>query len=284
MSEIVNQPSILATYNHHSHDDNIRFYQQGHKYEILDDKFSKYTSVTTWVHANFEKFNADAVIKNIMNGKNWAPGHKYWGMTPTQISLMWKNTGTESATAGTKLHAQIEDFMNNRDISPHYHHQQLYDAYKAQCIDDTQCAAEWNYFIQFVRDHPHLKPYRTEWMVYDKQYKIAGSIDMVYETQDGHLEIYDWKRSKEIIRSSDWNKTSNNPLISHVPDTNYWHYALQLNTYRHLLEKNYGKKVTKLCLVRLHPNNENETYEILDVPIMDKEIHLLFDELLRSKS
>ena len=26
----------------------------------------------------------------------------------------------------------------------------------------------------------HLKPYRTEWMIYDKELKLAGSIDMIF--------------------------------------------------------------------------------------------------------
>ena len=43
--------------------------------------------------------------------------------------------------------------------------------------------------------------------------------------------------------------------IKHLPNTNFWHYSLQLNTYKAMLEKNYNKKVTDLYLVRLHPNN-----------------------------
>ena len=38
-----------------------------------------------------------------------------------------------------------------------------------------------NYFIEFIKDFPHLKPYRTEWVVYYEDIKLAGSIDMVYE-------------------------------------------------------------------------------------------------------
>jgi hypothetical protein len=44
------------------------------------------------------------------------------------------------------------------------------------------------------------------------------------------------------------------------------------------LERKYGKTVTKLCLVRLHPDNQDKTYELLDVPILTKEIMELFEE------
>lgn len=270
--------TALAIQNAHNRDADIKFYSQGHKYEIATDGRSRYTSVTTWVHMNFAKFDGPKVIESMMNGRNWVPGHKYWGMSAAEITRLWKTSGIEAAAAGTKLHAQIEAFMNNDGLGGQYTHKQLSDAYANTNTNVGECAKEWDYFIKFVLETPHMKPYRTEWMIFDTEYKIAGSIDMVYENADGTLSIYDWKRAKDIQRASDWNKVSTNPLIADVPDTNYWHYALQLNVYRFILEKNYGKTVSKLCLVRLHPNNEGDTYELLDVPLMDAEMRALFAE------
>ena len=45
--------------------------------------------------------------------------------------------------------------------------------------------------------------------------------------------------------------------VSHLPDCNYWHYTLQLNLYRWLLEKHYGIVVSEMALVIMHPNNNN---------------------------
>jgi ATP-dependent exoDNAse (exonuclease V) beta subunit len=109
--------------------------------------------------------------------------------------------------------------------------------------------------------------------------KLAGSIDMVYENPDGTLSIYDWKRAKEITKDNNWNKYALNPLISKMPDTNFWHYSLQLNTYKHILETKYGKTVTNLCLVRIHPDHPQQTYELLPVPLLAKEMEDLFAEL-----
>lgn len=39
-----------------------------------------------------------------------------------------------------------------------------------------------------------LVPYRTEWAVYDWEYKLAGTIDFV-DYQNGEYTVYDWKRS-----------------------------------------------------------------------------------------
>ena len=269
---------VLANNNPHFRDNLIKFYAKGHKYEILSDPGSKYTSVTTWNHQHFPKFDADAVIANIFKSKSWGPGHKYWDMTAEQIKASWKSNGDAVSGAGTNLHERIEHFMNDHRFSFRYTHEDLYDEYKYGIKDYKTDALEWQYFMHFVRDHPKLNPYRTEWMIFDEDLKIAGSIDMVYENPDGTLAIYDWKRSKDISKFNNWKQFATNPLISHLHDTNFWHYSLQLNTYKAIIEAKYGKIVTKLSLVRLHPDNIEKTYEILDVPILEKEIADLFEE------
>ena len=167
--------------------------------------------------------------------------------------------------------------MNDKRFRVDYTQKELYEIYHCHNKTDNE-PKEWLYFLEFVKDHPTLKPYRTEWMIFDEDLKLAGSIDMVYENPDGTLSIYDWKRSKEISKINSWNKTALNPIISHLPDTNFWHYALQLNTYKAILERKYGKTVSNLCLVRLHPDNTEETYELLEVPILTKEMDELFEQ------
>ena len=98
---------------------------------------------------------------------------------------------------------------------------------------------------------------------------------MVYENEDGTLMIYDWKRSKGIVKNKRFEEYSTTECINHLPDTNFWHYSLQLNTYKAILERNYNKKVTKLCLVCLYPGQE--TYKLFEVPDLSEEIDMLFD-------
>ena len=273
---------LLKSRNPHERDSQIKFYERGHRYEILTDLKSKHTSVTTWVHKHFPKFDADAIIANIFKSKGWGPDHKYWGQSAEQIKASWNAGGQAAAGAGTSLHQRIENFMNDEHCQEHFAtHKELYESYCSE-IKDIKDIKEWEYFLQFVKDHPELKPYRTEWMIFDEDLKIAGSIDMVYENPDGTLSIYDWKRSKDISRINDWNKFAINPTIGHMPDTNFWHYSLQLNMYKAILERKYNKKVTNLCLVRLHP--DADTYELLDVPILTKEMDDLFEERLKEVS
>jgi ATP-dependent exoDNAse (exonuclease V) beta subunit len=271
---------VLFLRNKHKRDANIKFYAKGHRYYISTDKDNKYTSVTTWNHSHFPKFDSDKVIQNIFNSKNWGPDNKYWGMTADEIKQSWKSNGEKVANAGTDLHYKIEKFMNDKRFTFAYTNKELYEIYMSDNRDilPENQDIEWKYFIKFIAEHQYLKPYRTEWMIYDEELKLAGSIDMVFENHDGTLCIYDWKRSKEISKVNNWKQFATNPIISHLHDTNFWHYALQLNTYKAILERKYGKKVTELCLIRLHPDCEDNTYEKLEVPLLDKEIQDLFKQ------
>ena len=273
--------NVLSTFHSHERDQNITFKEAGHIYTILIDPTSKYTSVTTWIHSHFPKFDTDLIILKIMRSKSWKVGHKYWGLTREQIKDSWNKNRDSAAGAGTEIHFEIECFMNNVELPNNYTHQDLYNDYTCKNPNsDSNIQSqkiEWNYFIHFVKEFPTFKPYRTEWMIYYEELKLAGSIDMVYENEDGTLSIYDWKRAANITKLNDWERALTD-CVSHLPNSNFWHYALQLNTYKTILERKYDKIVTKLCLVKLHPNNEDKTYEIIDVPILEKEMNDLFEE------
>lgn len=269
---------ILCTRNSHPRDEDIQFYENDHKYVIKTDSDSTYTSVTTLVHSLFPYFNADEVINSMINGKGWKEGHKYWGLTPEQIKASWSNN--KSAEAGTNLHLFIEYFMNEKNIKCDYTNKDLYEYYITNYTQEHPLSKsiEWQYFINFIRDYPDLKPYRTEWTIYDEELKIAGSIDMIYENPDGTLSIYDWKRAKNITRVNNFNKFGTNPIVCHLPDSNFWHYALQLNIYKTILERKYNKKIDGLYLVRLHPDAEEKNYELISLPDLPREMNELIEE------
>jgi hypothetical protein len=277
--------NVLANRNRHPRDNNIQFFEEGHKYVIKTDPNTKYTSVTTWNHSHFPHFDADSVITNMMKGRNWKEGHKYWGMTPEEIKTKWNANGASVSGAGTDMHFEIECFMNDIRIQGEYTHKDLFQINHSDFIEKfnelyQEKSLEWNYFIEFIKDTPDLKPYRTEWTVYHEDLKLAGSIDMVYENPDGTLSIYDWKRAKDITTVNTFNKYALTECISHMPDSNFWHYALQLNTYKAILEQKYDKKITDLYLVKLHPDNEEKTYELIKLPDLSKNITELFQQRL----
>lgn len=282
---------VLCIQNKHHRDKHIQFFEKDHKYIIDFEPNIKYTSVTTWVHEHFEKFDADKIITKMMSGKGWKEGHKYWGMTPPQIKAQWDANRDAVAGAGTDLHFEIECFHNNSKLynnpntntnntnKTNYTNKELLECYlQTHETKLPELSIEWQYFINFIKDHQHLKPYRTEWTVFNEDIKISGSIDMIYENPDGTLSIYDWKRSKNITRINQFNKFGISLPICHLPDSNFWHYALQLNIYKYILETKYEKKVKELYLVRLHPNAVEKNYELIQLPILSREIDELIEE------
>lgn len=247
-------PDTLSKINKHERDSHILFDEGPHVYTIDGD--SSFMSCTTWIHSHFSHFDAEKVLDNIFRGKKMMdPNYKYFGMKREEIKASW--SGNEASLLGTAMHYDIECYYNGWDV-------------KNESI-------EFQYFKKFVGDYKHLKPYRTEWTVFYKEYKLAGSIDMVFEDEDGDLWIYDWKRTKEITSESFGNKMALTPCIQHLPDANFYHYSLQLNLYRTILEDKYGKTIKGMCLVKLHPNNYFNTYERIEVPFMREEMASLFE-------
>lgn len=275
----------LALKNPHERDQHIEFDPIPHLYTIYKNPNTKYTSVTTYVHSHFSHFNANSIIDKMFGSKSWGPNHKYWGQTREDIKKSWDKNRDEASSAGTDMHYRIECFHNMTNVpyseqkmrGPTYkdlyaHYIAHYYAMSDDTDTNTTTTKEWKYFLEYVKDHPDFMPYRTEWMVFYEELQLSGSIDMIYELPTGELMIYDWKRAKEIKQQDNFHNHAKTKCIEHLPDTNYWHYTLQLNVYKMILEAKYEKKVKELCLVVLHPDNYNESYLLYPVPIIEQEI------------
>jgi hypothetical protein len=230
----------LSFINEHPRDKSIVFDEPTHVYTV--NGVSKgWISCTKFLHDFFPHFDADAVIQKMMSSPKW-PMNKYFGKTAQQIKAEWDENGRVASTAGTAMHLAIEQFLHG----------------KPELIDRAVLkTVEWRYFQNFWADvSGDLVPYRSEWEVWSEEYKLAGSIDMIfYRKSDDSYVIYDWKRSKEIKMENSWGDGYG--PVSHLPDCNYWHYTLQLNTYRWFLETYYGLKISDMYIVIMHPDNKN---------------------------
>jgi ATP-dependent exoDNAse (exonuclease V) beta subunit len=244
-------PTYLAKLNAHERDSFITFDEGPHIYTVHGQQ--GYTFVTTFVHKQFPHFDTEKIVQTTLASKKMNdPLYKYYGKNKEQILAEWDQNRDQAAAAGTKMHYDIECYYNQ--------------------IDNENKSIEFEYFRRFVADFPELTPYRTEWCVYYEEFKLSGSIDMIFEHPDGTLQIYDWKRCKSIEYEAFRNQSALTPCLSHLPDTNFWHYSLQLNLYKTILEDKYGKKVTGLYLICLHPDNAYKTYDRIEVLFLDKEV------------
>ena len=243
---------LLSSKNHHERDERIQFSDSDHTYLI--DKKNKAVSVTELIGRYFPKFDKEfwANKESIKTGK-----------PKNEILKKWDDLGKKARDLGTELHEQIENFYNSKEYIR---------------------SKELDKFFKFHKNHIQDKyqPHRTEWRIFDEDKNLAGTVDMVYEKENGELFIFDWKRSKKII-NSDGSIEKNNPFenglngLSHLPSSDYVKYCLQQNIYKNILESKYDKKVSSMNLLILHPHLEN--YHIIQVESFKNETKYLLDSI-----
>jgi hypothetical protein len=231
----------LVDINSNPRDKNIVMDEPTHIYYVNSKPMS--ISGTGFLHLFFEPFNAKKTAEQLF--KNAKIGTKYYGKTVDEILEMW-NLGTNS---GTIMHKNIEDFWNG--INP---------------LEEIGDKTRFGLFQQCYGwlKKIGLEPYRTEWIIYDEDYDIAGSIDFVAKNpQTGKYWVIDWKRSNQLRRNSFGKKCGLGPC-SDVEDCNGFHYQIQVNLYKHILEKRYGIEIEQCCVINLHPDCKTQDILIAD--------------------
>jgi hypothetical protein len=279
--------TALEVRNPHPRDAHIHFEEGPHKYTIQGingvTADTEFTSVTTFVHGHFEHFNAKEVIAAMMrNEKKWndpVANAKYYGKTAEEIEEMWSKAGRDAAAKGTEMHYKIECFYN--DVA-------------ADTADTDTAPPNYNTSRTSTMNSSRVKnrpsdPTGQSGRYFTKKRKSQGRL--IWYMKSSHvnpvvggrtpppLAIYDWKRCRDIVKTNRGNKFATHPAIEHLPDTNYWHYALQLNIYKYILQTKYDKTVTDLYLVVLHPEAQN--YQRVKLPDLQAEVAELFEERIR---
>ena len=246
--------------NPHVLDSRLTYDDDKHIYYI--DGVKTDISVSGFVHHHFTPFDNRLVISNILNSKKMLdPSYDYYGMNAEQIKAEWE----ERARLGTILHYDIESIYND------------------ESFDNN--SIEFQYFLNFYKDYSYLEVYRTEWRIFSKRANIAGTIDMLFRDVSGDYIIFDWKRSKEIKipNSNDrFAEYSHTPELSHLTKCNFNEYSIQLNTYKYILETEYGIRVKAMYLCILHPINPN--YVLLRVPNISEAINSIMERRIKEFS
>ena len=258
----------LSHLNKHPRDNHITFVEKTHKY-FVNGSCEGNISCTGFIHEFFGHFDGKAILTKMRrNPTKWAQS-KYFGKTDEEIMKEWSDSGKAASEAGTAMHLAIEQFLHGAP---------------EQIDPQILTTPEWRYFLRFWKDcGPDLEPYRSEWEVFtdsigdspnERKIKLCGSIDMVFRRKsDGKFVIYDWKRSKEIKAENPFG--SGLAPLDHLPDTNYWHYTMQLNVYKWILEKYYNIEVGDLYIVILHP--DNSSYRRMRLNIMEDDVESMIE-------
>jgi hypothetical protein len=207
----------------------------------------------------FEKFNAQAAAQRQF---------ERYGIPIEETLRKWERIGKMAREVGTFVHEQTENYFRDGTFA------NTCPFTFEETTEMISVENERQHFLRFVSDYD-IRPYRQEWPVYDTELNIAGTIDMVCKEIDGEFTIYDWKRSSKVVNvlgqpvvESFGGKRSFNGIS--LPDTPFYHYCIQQNLYRYMLEAHYGVKVKAMNLVVLCA--DYPTYVVVNVPKMDEVI------------
>ncbi len=194
------------------------------------------------------------------------------GIDQCEVLEDWDSKGLESREIGTFLHTQIESyFLGNEVVNQTYF---KYDGEYVHIDKLISIQPELDYFKSFLSDS-RLMPFRTEWHICDVELGIAGTIDFISKNGLSY-EIYDWKRSRKASPNETvWRYGING--LEHIPDISFYHYSIQQNLYRYILEKNYGINISNMFIVIFHSQFDN--YYKYQIPKMDKEINVILSHI-----
>lgn len=271
--------TILEKLNSHPYDTTLIFNPLNHTYSVKwspDDEYSSENilSVTSFGKSFFPAFDSDKVIQKMMKSKNWKKS-KYFGMSVQEIKKKWETQRDICARNGTAHHLFCENYYNGLiDLKRHKNE-----------------SPEIDQFINFVSDHKSMVPLRTEWLLRtSSKYKICGTPDIIFVNDETyksgkvlHLDIYDWKNSKKITK---FGFEKGYTPLEKLPNSNYFHYSIQLNIYKYILETFYapikfGNKlysdihVNNMFIIVMHENRSN--YMKMQLPNFQEEVRSMFE-------
>jgi hypothetical protein len=255
----VHDKHYLANINRHTRDDiasTITLPNVGTVYGMYHNKRG-FISPSKFIHHFAAPFDADAIIAKIIASNN----PRYEGMTPAEIKFKWDRDSKQACADGTKMHNAIELYYNQ---VPGVKKPSAWEGLEDEC-------SQFDEFIAF-QEASGLVPFRTEWQVYNEDTRLAGFIDMLFKNNNGGYEIYDWKRVKEIKKSG-YSQLRHSALC-HLGDCNYWHYTIQLNLYKHILENKYDMRIDGMYLVEFYPGKKLQRHQC---PSLETELNEVFD-------
>lgn len=205
----------------------INFNKEEHKY--TDNSGEEYVSVTRFINRFVPVFDFDK--------KSMMYAAKY-GMDVDRVRQEWKQKNLDSTDFGTKIHLRIEKALSDRD----------YQQTECDSITDAICNEITNTF---------KGNYLTEHIVCNPCNKIAGTSDLIIDNND-NFSIIDFKTNKQIKYTNDFDEKSLLKPISHLPNSEYFKYSLQLSFYAYFYSLLTNKAVDRLAFFWLKRKNPKD--------------------------
>lgn len=256
---------------------NVAFENESHTYWDVNSN-DRYISVTTLIGRYEQEFDKDfwsayKALEKLIPKDSWNIEKKSlqtskkidkgileqysiseleFNKTQQDILDAWEEENKKSQERGTRIHAEIEQsfYDNPKDISL----QKFGLGGKFECKKDySDLDLEFGVYPEYLiyRESP------------DKVLRIAGQVDLIVK-QGNEITIIDHKTNKEIKQKSGYNVATKSSTkmkypLTHIMDSNYWHYTLQLSTYAWMLQKINPNFVIKDLILNHYDHKGNNT-------------------------
>lgn len=240
----------------------ITFIEDTHEYfSIVNGTKITYTSGTTWLHHFFEEFDPSGEITRRCALKE--------GISVEELKAKWKAKGNEACRFGTRTHEICEDIELNREIRNTPENEK-----EVKVFANAKKIAK-----QFYNSIDILG---VEKIVFSVPLRISGTIDLFGRSRKtGDYLIIDHKTNKTIDTENKYNKFALNP-IQHIPDLNFYHYALQLNLYQYLLQHEKYVPIGSKFRLFLNHITEQEA-KLIELPNLQMEIRDMMISFISNK-
>jgi ATP-dependent exoDNAse (exonuclease V) beta subunit len=160
------------------------------------------------------------------------------GTTPETLIAEWEAKRDRAAAKGTKVHDYIQSVLRPAPVDPNAET----DAFLALNAAPVKLP-EMEAFDKFMLHAADLKLQimEVEWVVGDKELRIAGTVDAVaFSEVTGKWHILDWKTNENYNTENRWENLL--PPFSSLPNCEHAKYSLQISLYRLLIERNFPKE------------------------------------------
>lgn len=170
------------------------------------------------------------------------------GVSQEEILARWDKTTKDACDKGTSIHDIVENYI------------------KEDIIKDKELIKALN----LVFDKKKFKRVLSEELVYDDEYEVAGTSDIICDVDNNTFDVYDFKTNKSFIFENKYGKYLKTPL-NHLQQCQYNDYSIQLSLYAFLYGKLTNKKVRKICILY----HDGEQFHNYPTPYMFWEVSAL---------
>lgn len=277
--------------------DDVIYNDEKHLYLSKKDG-GKYVSCTTLIHSYTQPFDSnfwssykacEAILgdsfkflkSKLLSNKIWKDSYldeynvdrKEFKTKKAEILQSYSDKNKEACEHGTAEHEKRENMFYQKDEK---RIKSLGFGGQINVKKGTQKFNEWQTIYPEI-----LLSYEV-----DQYLRVCGQADCVF-LKDKDITIIDWKTSKSIDKDSYYDKVAKKKQmmlhpLENLPDSNFWHYSMQLSLYMYMIQRANPKfKCKKLMIVHIDRNNKETEYEC---PYLKEEVErMLIDYRRKNK-